>query len=91
MKHINLTLNETEYKAILSSLLFACSVNVVSETSEEFQNTIFECAKKIKKQHPEVFLDQIQFIVEDNYEEQCSAELLTEFGTNLKTVSFDNV
>lgn len=91
MKHINLTLNETEYKAILSSLLFACSVNVVSETNEEFQNTIFECAKKIKKQNPDVLLEQIQFIVEDNYEDQCSAEILSEFSNNLKTVSFDNI
>jgi hypothetical protein len=91
MKHINLTLNETEYKAVLSSLLFSCSVNVVSETSEEFQRTIFECAKKLRKQNPDVFLDQIQFIVEADYEDQCSTEILNEFNNNLKTVSLDNV
>jgi hypothetical protein len=91
MKHINLTLTEKEYKAVLSSLLFACSVNVVSETNEEFQRTVFECAKKVKQQHPNVTLEDIRFIEEDCYEEQISDELLTEFKSNLSTISFDNV
>lgn len=91
MSNLNLKLTKEELAATISALLFSSSVNVVSDTSEEFQTTLFEIAKKLKQSCPDIQLNDIRFIVEENYEEKCSEEILKEFGANLKTTNFSEV
>jgi hypothetical protein len=47
-------------------------------------------AKQLKKVKPDIKLDNIQFLKEDDYEDSISAELLEEFKNNLEVSSFDN-
>ena len=88
MSNINLKLTKEELAATISALLFSSSVNVVSDTSEEFQLKLVQLAKKLKESCPDIQLNEIRFIVEEDYEEKCSEEILKEFATNIKTTSF---
>jgi hypothetical protein len=87
---LNITLTEENVASIISALLFSCSVNVTSNTDEEFQLELFSLAKQLKKVKPDIKLDNIQFLKEDDYEDSISAELLEEFKSNLEVSSFDN-
>lgn len=87
---LNITLTEDGLASVISALLFSCSVNVTSDTNEEFQLELFSLAKQLKKVKPDIKLDNIQFLKEDDYEDSISAELLEEFKSNLEVSSFDN-
>lgn len=87
---LNIALTEENVASIISALLFSCSVNVTSNTDEEFQLELFSLAKQLKKVKPDIKLDNIQFLKEDDYEDSISAELLEEFKSNLEVSSFDN-
>ena len=87
---LNITLTEDNLASIISALLFSCSVNVTSNTDEEYQQELFAVAKELKKVKPNIKLDNIQFLKEDDYEDSISAELLEEFKNNLEVSSFDN-
>lgn len=87
----NIDLTEEELAIAISSLLFSCSVNVVSNTTEEFQTKLLNLAKKLKTYQPEIWLDNIQFIQEDDYEDVTSGNILENFKTNLEITSFENV
>lgn len=91
MTNIQLNLSEKEFAALLSAVLFSCSVNVVSEVTEEFNEELVTLAKTLKAVKPDIKLDHIEFIEEDNYEDNCSALLLEEFKNNLKVVKFDTL
>lgn len=92
MKTHNVALTEKELKAVLSALLFSSSVNVVSNTHEDFQLELLELAVKIKNEYdPSVMLEDVQFIEEENYEEVFSARVLEEFENNLKVIKFDHI
>ena len=87
---LNIALTEENVASIISALLFSCSVNVTSNTDEEFQLELFSLAKQLKKIKPDIKLDHIQFLKEDDYEDSISVELLEEFESNLEVSSFDN-
>ena len=87
---LNITLTEDGLASVISALLFSCSVNVTSNTDEEYQQELFAVAKQLKKIKPDIKLDNIQFLKEDDYEDSISAELLEEFKSNLEVSSFDN-
>jgi hypothetical protein len=87
---LNIALTEENVASIISALLFSCSVNVTSNTDEEYQQELFAVAKQLKKIKPDIKLDNIQFLKEDDYEDSISAELLEEFKNNLEVSSFDN-
>jgi hypothetical protein len=88
---LNIQLTEEQLSTAISALLFSCSVNVVSNTNNEYQNELFALAKELKKIKPDIKLDNIQFLKEDDYEESCSEELLSVFKNNLEVTSFDKI
>ena len=88
---INLTLTEKQLATIVSGLLFSCSVNVVSNTNEEYQRELFELAKILKSIHPSITLDDIQFLKETNYEDSLSSEVFDEFGSNMVILGFEQI
>lgn len=85
-KKISVNLTEQELAAAISSLLFSSSVNVVSNTNEEFQNELFDLAKKLKEHKPNINLKDIQFLTEENYEDSLSEKILENFESNFKQV-----
>jgi hypothetical protein len=90
-KTIKVELTEQELETMISALLFSCSVNVTSNTDEEFQTELFEVAKKLKNLKTDIQLNNIQFLQEDNYEDAISSNLFDEFKTNIKVTKFDLV
>ena len=90
-EYINLELSQQQLATIISGLLFSCSVNVVSNTNEEYQRELFEIAKKLKDINPIIELKEIQFVEEKNYEDSLSQEVLAEFGDNMEVVTFQEV
>jgi len=91
-ENISLKLTERELTTAISALLFSCSVNVVSNCSEEFQFELYNLAKKLKSLNPNIELSEIQFLKETNYEDKISQDLLFEFEKNFKqVVTFEQV
>jgi hypothetical protein len=91
MSTINVILTEKEIETIVSGLLFSCSVNVVANTDKDFQLNLLEVATKVKSHLPGVELTNIQFLKEENYEDDISEKVLKEFEHNIKTVTFEEV
>lgn len=88
---ITLTLTEKQLATIVSGLLFSCSVNVVSNTNEEYQTELFELARTIKSAHPSIKLEDVQFLKEDHYEDDLSPLVFAEFGDNMELLTFEEV
>lgn len=88
---ITLTLTERQLSTIVSGLLFSCSVNVVSNTNEEYQQELFELARTIKSAYPTIKLTDVQFLKEDNYEDELSPLVFEEFGSNMELLTFEQV
>lgn len=90
-EYFQIELTESQLSTIISGLLFSCSVNVVSETNEEYQRELFDIAKKLKDINPIIELNQIQFVEEENYEDSLSGDILKEFGDNMEVVTFAEI
>lgn len=91
-KNITLNLTDKELATTISSLLFSSSVNVVSNTNEEYQLELYELAKKLKALRPNIALEDIQFLKEENYEDCLSEQLISEFEKNIKSViTFEHI
>lgn len=88
---VNINLTEQELETVISALLFSCSVNVTSNTNEEFQTELFNTAKLLKKHKPDIKLNNVQFLQEEDYEDSISSELFEEFKNNLEVTKFDHV
>lgn len=88
---INIPLSEKQLAAAISGLLFSCSVNVVSNTNEEYQKELFDLAKLLKSYSSNIKLEDVQFLREDDYEDSISAELFEEFKSNLEVITFDKI
>ena len=91
MSNINVALTERELQTAISGLLFSCSVNVVSNTNLEYQTELLQLAKKLKDLKPDVKLTEIQFVKEDDYEDETSSLILEAFESNLEVTTFDCV
>lgn len=91
MSNITPTLNEEELELVISSLLFSSSVNVVSNTEEYYQKRLIDVAIKLKNLKPDINLSHIQFIKEDNYEDQWSCDILENFSDNIEIVGFEHI
>ena len=88
---INISLTDEDFSTVISALLFSCSVNIVSNTSQEYQQKLFDLAKRLKVYKPDVKITDIQFLREENYEDVTTQELLKEFEQNLEIISFENI
>jgi len=91
MSNVNITLTEKELETAISGLLFSCSVNVVSSTDKEFQLELLNLAKKLKSSKPDVKLQSVQFLKEENYEDETSEQILEEFKNNIETITFEQI
>ncbi len=91
MRSFNINFTEEELNATISALLFSSSVNVVSESNKEYPLQLLGVAKKLKQYNPEVKLNNIQFIEEENYEEDWTKDLLENFKPNLEITNFENI
>lgn len=91
MSNLTITLSEEELATAISGLLFSCSVNVVSETSSEYQFKLLELAKKFKSYKEDIKIPGISFVKEDSYEDGTSADLLNAFKGNIEITTFDNI
>lgn len=91
MSNINISLTEKELETAISGLLFSCSVNVVSNTDKEFQINLLSLATKLKENLPNVQLENVQFLKEEDYEDEISQVLFDTFNTNMKVVTFEQV
>jgi hypothetical protein len=90
-ERITLEVTESQLATIISGLLFSCSVNIVSETNEEYQRELFEIAKRLKDIDPLIQLKDIQFVEETHYEDSLSQEILKEFSDNMEVITFDHI
>lgn len=84
---VTIEMTEQQLATAISGLLFSCSVNIVSDTNEEYQRDLFELAKALKGVNPEIKLDRIQFLEESTYEDPLSPEIWAEFQDNMEIVS----
>jgi hypothetical protein len=91
MPKIPISLTESELSTAISSLLFSCSVNVVSNTNVEFQTEMLELAKKLKAYNEEIKLDNIQFLKDDDYEDESSEQVFELFKDNMEIVTFEQL
>lgn len=91
MSNVNITLTEKELKTAISGLLFSCSVNVVSNTNKDFQLELLDLAKKLKDINPDVKLENVQFLREENYEDETSEGILETFKNNIEVITFEQI
>ena len=91
MSNINATLTEDELTTAISGLLFSCSVNVVSNTTLDYQVKLLDLAKKLKQLKPDIKLNDVQFVKEEDYEDSLSVGLYEEFKDNIEVVTFEHV
>lgn len=88
---INISLTESQLSTIISGLLFSCSVSVVSNVNDKFQNELFDLAKELKDLKPSIKLEDVQFVKESNYEDELSKLVLEEFGASMQLIAFEQV
>lgn len=91
IQNITITLSEKQLSTIISGLLFSCSVNIVSTTNEEYQRELFSLAKELKYIKPDIKLDDIQFLKENDYEDSLSQDVFGEFESNLEIIGFEQI
>ena len=84
-------MTEKQLATVISGLLFSCSVNVVSNTNEEYQRELFELAKLLKTVKPDIMLEEIQFLEEANYEDSLTKEVMEAFKGNIEVITFEEV
>ena len=93
-EYITIEVTEKQLASIISGLLFSCSVNIVSDahaSNEEYATEIFDLARRLKNIKPDINLDNIQFIEENNYEESISKDILKEFEGNIQVIAINEL
>jgi hypothetical protein len=91
MSTTNVTLTDEELNVAISGLLFSCSVNIVSDTDLAYQTKLLSLAKKLKNLKPDIKLEGIRFIKEEDYEDETSPLILEAFENNIEITTFDHV
>ena len=88
----NISLSESELEKIISALLFSSSVNVVyTNTDPSYHQSLKELAKTLLQNKPDIRLESVQFIKEENYEDLWSVDIYESFKDNMDTTTFENV
>ena len=91
MSNITVELTQRELETAISGLLFSCSVNITSNTDKDYQVELLDLAKKLKAYNPDIKLNNIQFLKEDDYEDEISPEVFNSFQNNLETTTFETI
>ena len=84
-------MTEKQLSTIISGLLFSCSINVVSETNKEYQKELYELAKLLRSLKPDIKLENVQFVEEENYEDDFSVQIKKDFEGNIEVVEMIEV
>ena len=87
----NISLSEHEVDTVVSALLFSASVNVVANTDQTFQKELIDTAKRIKSLRPNLKLSNVQFIKEENYEDEYTVDIYNNFKDSMEVTTFENV
>jgi len=88
---LNVEMTEKQLSTIISGLLFSCSINVVSETNKEYQKELYELAKLLRSLKPDIKLENVQFVEEENYEDDFSVQIKKDFEGNIEVVEMIEV
>ena len=91
MANIKVTLKESELEEVISALLFSSSVNIISSTDTSYQRKLIDLAIKLKDLKPDIKIQNVQFIEEENYEDEWSQDILENFGDNIEVVNFEQI
>ena len=91
MANIKVTLKESELEEVISALLFSSSVNIISSTDTSYQRKLIDLAIKLKDLKPDIKIQNVQFIEEQNYEDEWSQDILENFGDNIEVVNFEQI
>ncbi len=91
MKKIQVEFTKEEFESVISALLFTSSVSIIGSVDEVRQQQLFDLAKKLKNFDPNIKLKFIEFMEEENYEDQISSEIFNEFKNNINVVNFEGV
>ncbi len=87
-----LILSNHEVETVVSALLFTSSVNVVANNTDPlFQQSLIETAKRLKQECPDLKLKNVQFIKEDNYEDQYTVDIYENFKDTLEVTTFKGI
>lgn len=88
---LNIEMTEKQLSTIISGLLFSCSINVVSETNKEYQKELYDLAKLLRGLKPDIKLENVQFVEEENYEDDFSIQIKKDFEGNIEVVEMIEV
>ena len=88
---LNTPLSKKDLEVVIEALLFASTVHIVSDVHEKHCSEQFELAKRLKTLCPDIKLNNVQFLIDENYEEPWTESILNEFKDNMKVVDFKNV
>ena len=91
MANIKVTLKESELEEVISALLFSSSVNIISSTDTSYQRKLIDLAIKLKDLKPDIKIQNVQFIEEQNYQDEWSQDILENFGDNIEVVNFEQI
>ena len=91
MANIKVTLKESELEEVISALLFSSSVNIISSTDTSYQRKLIDLAIKLKDLKPDIKIQNVQFIEEENYEDEWSQDILENFKDNIEVVNFEQI
>lgn len=91
MANIKVTLKENELEEVISALLFSSSVNIISSTDASYQRKLIDLAIKLKDLKPDIKIQNVQFIEEENYEDEWSQDILENFQENIEVVNFEQI
>ena len=91
MANIKVTLKESELEEVISALLFSSSVNIISSTDASYQRKLIDLAIKLKDLKPDIKIQNVQFIEEENYEDEWSQDILENFENNIEVVNFEQI
>jgi len=91
MKKIQVELTHEELESVISALLFTSSISIIGSVDEVRQQQLVGLAQKLKTNDPKIKLKFIEFIQEEQYEDECSQKIYEEFKNNLNVVTFEGV
>jgi len=87
-----ISLTKDELQKIISALLFSSCVNVVyNGTQPSYFESLTDLAKSLIKESPDIQLEHVQFIKEENYEDTWSSDIYETFKNNIEVTTFENV
>lgn len=74
-KNYTLTLSKNELRMVLETLLYSSSVDIIGSFDLDYSKQFFELAKKIRHQHTDVLVENLEVITCINEDEHTDEAL----------------